>query len=72
MDTVLGFVGFNYVLVMADTGVQRSIVRMKSDEDKILQLDGKKILGIAGEQGDRAQFGEFIQKNVALYELNNG
>ncbi len=52
--------------------VQRSIVRMKSDEDKILQLDGKKLLGIAGEQGDRAQFGEYIQKNISLYQLRNG
>ncbi len=52
--------------------VQRSIVRMKSDEDKILQLDSKKLLGIAGEQGDRAQFGEYIQKNMSLYQLRNG
>ncbi len=52
--------------------VQRSIVRMKSDEDKILQLDSKKLLGIAGEQGDRAQFGEYIQKNLSLYQLRNG
>jgi len=72
MDSLIGITGENFVLLAADTGAARSIVVMKQDEDKIMELDKHKLLGGAGENGDRTQFSEYIQKNMQLYELRNG
>ncbi|KZV35398.1 folate-biopterin transporter 1, chloroplastic [Dorcoceras hygrometricum] len=44
----------------------------KTNEDKIMVLDSHKLMGASGESGDRVQFTEYIQKNVALYQFRNG
>lgn len=72
MDHLLGMVGDGYALVAADRKVNHSIIAVKHDEDKILQLDDSKLLGCVGELGDTKNFTEFIQKNIALYGLRNG
>ena len=41
-----------------------SILKFKTDEDKILELEGNKLLGIGGPVGDRVQFGDYIDKNL--------
>lgn len=43
----------------------------KTDEDKILSINPTKALAMTGPQGDRAHFGEFVQKNMHLYELRH-
>ncbi len=72
MDSLIGIVGDGYALLAADTQQARSIMMLKSDEDKIMVLDDHKLLAGAGENGDRVQFTEYIQKNIALYELRTG
>ena len=71
MDIVLGVNGPGFVLLCTDRVAARSINVFKQDEDKILQMDTNKLMAMAGPQGDRAQFGEFIQKilNYMLYVL---
>eukprot|EP00300_Choanocystis_sp_HF-7_P024203 c25611_g1_i1.p1 GENE.c25611_g1_i1~~c25611_g1_i1.p1 ORF type:complete len:228 (+),score=47.42 c25611_g1_i1:35-685(+) len=71
MDTLLGVVGDGFVILAADAGQLRSIMRLKDDEDKIYPLDSNKLLGVVGECGDRTHFAENIQKNLALYTLRN-
>ncbi|KUF96333.1 Sodium/glucose cotransporter 5 [Phytophthora nicotianae] len=56
MDSIFGIVGKDFVLLAADCKVARSILVYKDDEDK----------------SDRLAFGEYIQKNMKLYELRNG
>jgi len=68
-DCLIGLVGADYVLIAAETNQGRSIVRMKSDEDKIYPLDKHKMIGASGPSGDRAQFIEYIKRNIILYEL---
>ncbi|KAH7842987.1 hypothetical protein Vadar_011352 [Vaccinium darrowii] len=72
MECVFGLVGKEFALVVADTSAVHSILVHKSNEDKIMKLDSHKLMGASGEAGDRAQFTEFIQKNVALYQFRNG
>merc|ERR1739848_276076 len=56
----------------ADCTQARSVVVMKSDLDKVTQLDSHKLLGGADlSPGDRDHFSEFVAKNLALYELRN-
>jgi len=71
-DNLIGLVGADFVILAADTAQSRSIMKLKDDEDKIIKLDNYKLLAGSGPQGDRTQFSEYIQKNIALYELRQG
>ena len=70
-DVLIGFTGGDYAMVLTDTAAARSIVVFKNNEDKILGLDHFKLLGMSGPNGDRNAFGEYVQKNVHLYQLKN-
>jgi 20S proteasome subunit beta 4 len=72
MDHLIGLVGKDFALVAADRKVAHSIIAVKNDEDKILALDQHKLLACGGELGDTKNFSEYIQKNIALYNLRNG
>eukprot|EP00761_Pharyngomonas_kirbyi_P008214 gb/GECH01008225.1/.p1 GENE.gb/GECH01008225.1/~~gb/GECH01008225.1/.p1 ORF type:complete len:204 (+),score=46.23 gb/GECH01008225.1/:1-612(+) len=71
-DTLLGIVGKDFCLLAADATASFSIILMKDDEDKLMHLDDHKILAAGGEKGDRAQFTEFIRKNMELYRFKEG
>jgi len=72
MDAVIGIQGNGFVVIATDTMAVRSIQVLKTDVEKIYQLDTTKMMGAAGPVGDRTQFCEYIQKNLALYSLRNG
>eukprot|EP01071_Lankesteria_metandrocarpae_P002207 Lankesteria_metandrocarpae@DN2160_c0_g1_i1.p1 len=72
MDSLIGIKGKDFVVVAADTYSSFSVFRLKDDEDKIVEIDGNKLMGTAGPQGDRRQFEEFIRKNVHLHRLRTG
>lgn len=72
MDSIFGIQGKDFVIIAADTGVARSIVRLTGSEDKIVTLDNDKIMALAGEAGDRNNFGEYIQKNIHLTQFRTG
>jgi len=59
------------VMMAADCSSARSILVFSQDEDKIVELDQSKLLGQSGPQCDTANFAEFVEKNMKLYELNN-
>ncbi|KAL9260426.1 Proteasome subunit beta type-2-A-like protein [Drosera capensis] len=72
MECVFGLVGNGFAVIVADTSAVHSILVHKSNEDKVMILDSHKLFGASGEPGDRVQFTEYIQKNVALYQFRNG
>ncbi|KAM1522475.1 hypothetical protein ACFX10_012589 [Malus domestica] len=72
MESIFGLVGDGFAVVAADTSAVHSILVHKSNEDKIMVLDSHKLVAASGEPGDRVQFTEYIQKNVALYQFRNG
>ncbi|XP_010532564.1 PREDICTED: proteasome subunit beta type-2-A-like [Tarenaya hassleriana] len=72
MECVFGLVGNGFAIVVADTSAVHSILVHKNNEDKIMKLDSHKLVAASGEPGDRVQFTEYIQKNVALYQFRNG
>lgn len=71
-DSIFAITGAGFVMLVADTSATRSIMAYKHDEDKIRVLDSHKLLAIAGPQSDSTYFGEFVSKNVALYEYRTG
>ena len=72
MDTVFGIAGKDWVIIVTDTAVNRSIFTLKHNEDKIMDLNQFKIVGAAGEQTDRYQFTNYIQRNLQLQEYRTG
>ena len=53
MDASFGFVGKDYALVACDCSVARSILLMKSYEDKIIEIGDSTLFALGGEVGDR-------------------
>ena len=72
MDSAFGICGRDWVIVCADTGVNRSIFNLKNDEDKIMQLNQFKVLATTGEQTDRYQYSNLMMRNLQLMELRTG
>ena len=72
MDTVFGIAGKDFVIIVTDTAVNRSIFTLKHNEDKIMDLNNYKVVGAAGEQTDRYQYCNLIQRNLQLEEYRTG
>lgn len=70
-DTLIGLVGDGFCLIGADMTAARSIVVFQNDQDKITQLDDFKIMACGGPVGDRNNFSEYVQKNMALNSFRN-
>ena len=51
MDVSFALTGKGYVIIAADTTAARSIVKMKSDEDKIKVLSPHLLMAYGGEPG---------------------
>eukprot|EP01114_Cavostelium_apophysatum_P011095 TRINITY_DN2527_c0_g2_i1.p1 TRINITY_DN2527_c0_g2~~TRINITY_DN2527_c0_g2_i1.p1 ORF type:complete len:205 (-),score=44.59 TRINITY_DN2527_c0_g2_i1:683-1297(-) len=71
-DSLIAFVGEDYVLIAADSSQSRSIVLQKPDEDKIFPVENNKLLAASGPAGDKSQFCSYIEKNINLYTLRTG
>lgn len=71
METLIGLRGPTFALVACDKYAHSSILRMKSDDDKLLVVDNNKVLGMAGQIGDRLQFGDYIEKNIHLFRFKH-
>lgn len=72
MDSAIGICGEDFVVIGADMAQIRSIMVLKSDENKIVDIDSHKTLSLSGPNGDRVAFSEYIKKNIALYSLRHG
>ena len=42
MDVVFGFVGYDFALLVADRASVQQIIVQNSDEDKIVEIDGRR------------------------------
>ncbi|EED84127.1 predicted protein [Postia placenta Mad-698-R] len=71
MDISFALTGKGYVIVAADTTAARSIVKMKTDEDKIKVLSPHLLMAFSGEPGDTLQFAEYVERNIRLYQIRN-
>ena len=55
MDIIFGMACKDFAVVVSDMTAARSIMTFKHDEDKITQIDEKKLLACAGEQSNRVK-----------------
>ncbi|ORY84133.1 nucleophile aminohydrolase [Leucosporidium creatinivorum] len=71
MEVSFGITGKDFVLFASDTSAARSIVRMKSNEDKQKVIGKHLVMAYSGEPGDTVQFAEYVERNLRLYQIRN-
>ncbi|KAI5117013.1 hypothetical protein M0805_001612 [Coniferiporia weirii] len=69
MECSFALTGKGYTLIASDTTAARSIVKMKSDEDKTKTLGPHLIMSYSGEPGDTVQFAEYVERNLRLHQI---
>ena len=72
MDSIFGICGDDWVIVCADSNINRSIFCLKHNEDKIEQINQFKVMGTAGDQADTSKFSNLMCRNLQLEELRTG
>ena len=72
MEVLLAITGKDFVLTATDATSARSIMVMKTGEDKSRVLNKNTLLLYSGDAGDPVQFAEYIQKNIKLYSIKHG
>ncbi|PVF95596.1 proteasome component Pre1 [Serendipita vermifera] len=71
MEVSFALTGKDFVLIAADQNAGRSIIKMKSDEDKIKALGSHLLMSYSGEPGDTVQFAEYVERNLRLQQMRN-
>lgn len=66
MQSLFGFVGSDYVIVVADASQQQSILVIKDDLDRIYEADDRFAFACAGEPGDDTAYADYITRNIQL------
>lgn len=69
MDCLFGITGRDFTILASDCTSVRSIVVMKSTEQKFRQLNSLNVMTFCGESGDTTNFAEYIQANVQLQTI---
>ena len=72
MDTVISLTGKDFGIIAINTSCINSIVFIKEDLDKFIQIGKNKFLAVSGYPGDVIQFTDFIQKTILFYSLKTG
>ncbi|ORY28980.1 putative proteasome subunit beta type 2, partial [Naematelia encephala] len=63
--------GKDYVIICSDMSAGRSIIQMKSDENKIKALGPHLAMAVGGEPGDTNNFADYVERNMRLYHIRN-
>ncbi|WFD16469.1 proteasome endopeptidase complex [Malassezia arunalokei] len=71
MESLFGITGKGFTIIASDNNAARSIIKMKSDDDKQKILSNHLVMTYAGESGDTVQFAEYIERNMRLYSIRN-
>ena len=72
MDSAFGICGKDWVIVVTDKAVNRSIFTLKHDEDKITKLNNFKVMACSGEQPERYAWSQYCERNMKLMEFRTG
>ncbi|GAA94397.1 uncharacterized protein L969DRAFT_96359 [Mixia osmundae IAM 14324] len=71
MECSFGITGKDFTIIASDTSAARSIVRMKSNEDKMRVIGKRLVFAYSGESGDTVQFAEYVEANLKLNAIRN-
>ncbi|GFZ43095.1 Probable proteasome subunit beta type-4 [Saitozyma sp. JCM 24511] len=71
MECSFGLTGSDFVLLASDMSAGRSIIQMKSDENKIKALGPHLAMAYGGEPGDTNNFADYVERNMRLYHIRH-
>ncbi|KAK0558636.1 Proteasome subunit beta type-4 [Tilletia horrida] len=71
MEALFGITVKGATIIATDCNAARSIVKMKTDEDKQKILSKHLVMASSGESGDTLVFTEYIERNLRLYGIRN-
>ncbi|KAE8216639.1 hypothetical protein CF327_g223 [Tilletia walkeri] len=71
MEALFGITVKGATIIASDCNSARSIVKMKTDDDKQKVLSKHLIMAFTGESGDTLQFSEYVERNLRLYGIRN-
>ncbi|KAL7718803.1 Proteasome subunit beta [Entamoeba marina] len=72
MDSCIGIVGKDFILFAADGNSGRGAIVVRSDFDKIYDVQGNRLFVVIGEGNDRQALSDLVQRNIALNYYRNG
>lgn len=72
MECLIGLKCDSFTILAHDNSAGRSILVMKQDQEKLFRFGDNLGMVVCGEAGDTVDFGNYIQKNIALYRMRNG
>lgn len=72
MKSILGITGKDFVLVGFSQNEGRSILVMKSDQEKMYPLSKNVVMLSSGEGPEAQRFSQYVQRDYHLYTIRNG
>ncbi|EIW72628.1 20S proteasome subunit beta 4 [Tremella mesenterica] len=71
MECAFAITGKDFVLIASDMSAGRSIIQMKSNENKITPVGPNLAMACGGEPGDTSRFADYVDRNLRLYHIRN-
>ncbi|KAJ4454430.1 putative Proteasome subunit beta type-2-B [Paratrimastix pyriformis] len=72
MEAIIGLRGRDFVLLAGDTKIAHSVMLLKSDVDRIVEIENHIGLAYVGEPGDDQQCVQYLAKNIVLHSMRTG
>jgi len=72
MESVISIIGKSFGIIAVDTCYFKSILSIKKDLNKIIEIGPNIYTVVSGYPGDVAQFTDLVQKSIQLHALENG
>merc|ERR1712070_992975 len=72
MDAAFGICGRDWMIVVTDTNVNRSIFTLTDADDKIMQLGDHTVMAATGEHTDRYMYTNLMLRNLKLNQFRTG
>ncbi|KFD59031.1 hypothetical protein M514_00194 [Trichuris suis] len=72
LNYLFGLKTREFVILAADTIAVQQVWNISREDNKFFPITSKTSMVGVGDGGDMDQFGEYIAKNMVLYEMRNG
>ena len=72
MDSVFGIRGKDFVIIVAETTINHSVFKLRTQFDKTIDLSKSCVAVFAGDHADRSNFGSFMKRNIDYSRFKNG
>lgn len=72
MEATIGIQGRDFAMIACDANSPFSVLNLDHDSNKFYRIGRHLVMSVIGEMGDQQMFGDYISKNLKLYEMRHG